>query len=711
MIYVDDIRWVNFLSTGDHGVTMTIDGNLATIITGTNGAGKSTLLDAICYNWFGKAYRKAKLSQLVNTVNKKKLYTETNFRVGSKKIKVIRGMKPTVFEIYIDGDLQDQDGESKDYQAILEGILNINYKAFCQIVILGSANYEPFMDLKLGDRREVIENLLDISVFTQMNKLLKAKVKALEADLTTFSHEAKLIETQHKLKVEFRDEKAKEQQGRKDDLEAEKKKFLNLIQENDVELKKAVDEIENLKFDEVETKYNEVVERLRKLATKIANTETKLESAKDAIATAGVELKKEELKEAPLAEHIQALIDDIAKIEEDPNEIEKEIVKHNKEISSLEHNNKVHQSEIDDETQQIEHFEDLVMCTECGQDIDEEFKKKKLKSLKDSIKERTKIKAENALRIDELNETVLRISEVMNRKNTLSQELREKEIEAKGVKDLLISHQNTITNNTNNITEFEKTLKEQQDTLKVGESARDSMDYDTIKATHTILVNDRTRLTSAKSNLDTNLERVEKELSKLANSIDLDELDQEIAELAKTFDIHNTKVADTKDQLEDYRLVAISLKDDGIKTRIIRHYLPHINETVNEYLDKFDFPVSMIFDENFNEKILSRHRDNFSYSLFSEGEKARINLALMFTWRSVAMMKNRNAMNFIIFDEVFDGSMDGAGGDSFMKIIQDTKKKGSVLVISHDDEIKSAVGFDRVIEAYKIDGFSHHKEY
>lgn len=709
MVTLDDLGWWNFLSTGTHGVQMQINSNIATIITGTNGAGKSTFLDALCYNWFGKPYRKVNLPQLVNMINKKKMLTESNFRIGDKKLRVIRGMKPAKFEIYIDDVLVDQDSKTGDYQSILESYLKINYKSFCQIVLLGSANYKPFMDLALGDRREVIENLLDISVFTDMNKILKGRVKALEGDLITFKHETEVAKTAHDLKSSFRDEKQKEQKGRKDDLDVELKGYQDGLLTVEGTKKKVTDDIAALAYAKTKEIFDSCVKKLTEIANKISNNEIKIETGNSAITKAKEGLTTQEDKTKAIAKEIKRLKAEIKKLGDNAKVVvDLEAKKTLK--TDINHRQKTIDSELIEVQNQIDYYENVEQCGECGQHVDDKFKGEKLAKLSDSVTMYTDETSTNVTDLIDIDKTIADMDKKVKAHTALTQSLRDEEIGLTGVQNLLQSHKNTITQQEQTIKDAETIITESKKVQLVGEQTRDGLNHDDAMAKNTILVADGVRYDADIKTTKESIVRVEGELKKLEDTIDYVVLDKEISDLHKKMSDTASRVVDVSEQLENYALVALALKDDGIKTKIIRHYLPHINETLNNFLDAFGFPVSFMFDENFKEKLLSRHRDNFSYSLFSEGEKARINLALMFTWRSIAMMKNRNAINIIIFDEVFDGSMDEAGGEAFMEIIQDAKRKGSVFVISHDDDIKSAVGFDRVIEAYKTDQFSYHRE-
>jgi len=547
MIIFDDIEYKNFLSTGNIPVKINMSGSKASIITGTNGNGKSTFLDALIFCLFGKPFRKVRLAQLINNINNSDMLVTCNFRIGDFKYKVVRGIKPAVFEIYADGKLIPQPARTKDYQTILENdILNFNYKSFTQIVILGSASFVPFMQLPLASRREIIENILDIGIFSQMNEILKGTTIVLKEEIDQKRHKLDFIKNEYKLKLEFYNDKVKNRDQRIFDIEdkiLEYEKDIQVIQEDRAILIEIRDEKEKKLVD----------------GGSIRETITDLEKA-------------------------------IFKLKSDVKRWKKE----------------------------LNFYKKHAHCPKCDQKIDDEYKKTKTDSIKKDIEE-----AQNLIKL-----------------HNQSKE----------------SYENVLDDNEKVVFEYNK-LYSDVEHLHVLESIKSELVENLKKELRTI------------TDSDDDVDAIKIEIDQLVIDIkDLDVLLQKKIHIAHY-----------------YSIVHQILKDDGVKTRIINQYLPMINNTINKYLNMLDFSINFIFDGNFNESIYSQHMSDFTYHSFSEGEKSRIDLALLFTWREIALEKSRNATNLLIFDEILDGSLDNDGVENFMSIISADKNVSNVFVISHKD--------------------------
>jgi len=562
MILFRKIRWRNFLSTGNYFTELQFDKSPNTLIVGQNGAGKSTMLDALCFALFGKPFRSVNKPQLLNSINGKDCVVEVEFDTGNKSYKIVRGIKPNIFEIWCDGVMINQEAAVRDYQEHLEKfIIKLNYKSFTQIVILGSASFTPFMQLSPGDRRTIIEDLLDIQIFSAMNNILKDKAIN-NKDLTT----------NKKYDIELGQQK----------YDLQKKHLDGLKQNNEEKVKEYEGEIANNTL---------TISTLASQIEEFSNNVTELQVLVDAKDETDVKVKK------------------ITKLE---SQIEINLSKFRKDISFFQHN--------DD-------------CPTCRQAIAMEFKEKELTSLNTKVgecdhglKELEKKLLEEQAKLNVINET-------------------QKKIQALQIK--------IATNNTS-ITETNKYIK---------------------------------RLEKQLEELKTNTTSTEKEEQELSNINDtLKELKQHLCDLI--------------DEKAYYEVAAGLLKDTGIKTKIIKQYLPIINKLVNKYLASFDFFVNFNLDESFKETIKSRHRDDFTYASFSEGEKQKIDLALLFSWRAVAKLKNSANTNLLILDEVFDSSLDANGTEYLMNILH-MLEGTNVFVISHkgdilQDKFRSVIRFEKV---------------
>ena len=539
MIRLKVVRWRNFLSTGNQFLEVNLDKEPMTLIVGKNGAGKSTLIDAITFSLFGKPFKKINKGQLMNTVNEKDLVTEIEFSIGKTEWKVRRGIKPALFEIYNNGNIINQDAKSTDYQKYLEDkILKLNFKSFTQIVVLGSASFVPFMQLSANDRRVIIEDILDIGIFSVMKNLLKDRSILLKEELSETEYEIKLLQEKIKLHEKHIEElKSKSDTKRKSDLDK--------IEETQREITKLNEEIDD---------HQDLVVSLMK---SIADE------------------KESHEKNSSLDKYKSQINKNLKKLNKDKR-----------------------------------FFEEKENCPTCEQDIDETFKKNKLNDVTDDIEEmqdglgKLETEIENVcLRLEEIRECNKKI------------QAEENEIRSKNT--YIKSHNKFITH-----------LHEE---------------------------------------LNNKIEDVD------AGKITI--LNSELNESKET----RSKYAEQK---RYYDILGTILNDKGIKTRIIRKYLPVINNHVNMYLKDMDFFVNFQLDENFQETIKSRHRDDFSYYSFSEGEKKRIDIALLLTWRYIAAMRNSVNVNLLILDEVFDASLDQAGVDDLMKLFH-LLDKTNLFIISH----------------------------
>jgi len=566
MILFKTIRYKNFLSTGNHFTEFNLTENSTTLIIGSNGAGKSTVLDALTFTLFGKPFRKINKPQLLNTVNDKDCVAEVDFSIGSIEWKVKRGIKPSVFEIYQNGRLLDQSSSSIDQQRWFEQtVLKMNYKSFTQIVILGSSTFVPFMQLTAANRREVIEDLLDIKIFSSMNTIIKDKLRLVKDDV----HTLHLTKESIKDKVEMQNNFIEELENRGNaNINVNKGKIAKLDAEVDIHMKEnAVLEENIFKYTKEQEYVIGATEKLRKLGN---------------------------LK---------------GKISE--------------KVSSI--------------TKEHKFFSENTVCPTCTQSIDENFRINRIDDAQNKAKELQSgyIELEEAIKEEETRERHF---------ITLSKE---------------------ISKLTNDIS---------QNNIKISGCHRQIRDLE-----HEIQV-----LTENLANRNSEHEKLETFKQKLKNT---------------------EKDLDSKRDLTRYYEFSYNLlKDGGVKTQIIKKYLPLINQQVNRYLQMMDFYINFTLDEEFNETVQSPIHEDFTYASFSEGEKMRIDLALLFTWREVAKHKNSVNTNLLIMDEVFDSSLDGFGTDDFLKIIRFVLKNANIFVISHKDGLQDK--FDNVIRFEKVKGFS-----
>ena len=562
MIFFKSLKFKNFLSTGNYFTEIKFDEAPNTLVVGTNGAGKSTMLDALCFVLFGKAFRNINKPQLINSINQKDCIVECCFTIGKKEYRIVRGIKPGIFEIYLNGEILNQEAASRDYQEILEKqILKLNYKSFTQIVILGSASFTPFMQLSAADRRAIIEELLDIQIFSTMNSLLKEKVSLNKDEIT-----------ENKFAIELAEQ----------NYENQKTQIEKLKQNNENKVKEYEDEIA---------------------------------SSEGVIQTLHGDVNR-------LTSNVSVLTEQIS----GKSEVENKVKKLNKLESQIETN-------LSKFRRDIHFFEGNDSCPTCRQTIAMEFKETELSSIANKVKE-----CEHGL----------------------------SQLEAK-----LLQEQDKL----NAISEFQKQI--QQLNIQIAQKNT------TITETNKYIGKIRKEIQTLKDN-KTNLDL---ENSKLKESED------KLTEL-------NSQKKKLIEEKAEYEVASILLKDTGIKTKIVKQYLPVINKLVNKYLATLDFFVNFNLDESFKETIKSRHRDEFSYASFSEGEKQRIDMALMLTWRAVAKMKNSTNTNLLILDEVFDSSLDANGTEYLMNLLH-ILEDVNLFVISHkgdilQDKFRNVIRFDKV---------------
>ncbi len=562
MITFRSIAWQNFLSTGNSPNKVLLNKSTTTLIIGKNGEGKSTILDALCFSLFGKPFRNINKNQLINSINGKKCIVEIEFSIGSKEYKIIRGIKPNIFEIWQNGELLNQDAASRDYQKILEQqILKLNYKTFTQVVILGSASFVPFMQLPPGQRREVIEDILDIRIFSTMNQLLKEKAQETKDEIIRIENEIK---------------------SAKDKVESQQ----TLIQ----------------------TISNAKAESIKAVQTKIDANNAQISTTQSEIDNIVAEITT-----------LKARITGKEKLSEDIEKAKQLKTKLDEKVETCEHN--------------AEFFTEHDVCPSCSQDIPEDHKQKIIHDLHNKMQENNK-------KISDLQGALTTLTTKLEDINTIIDEITTKNID--------------LSTKNSTVTLLNKQIKD----------------------------------------LETEIE---------TNRADTTNLDEEKAKLKQLAKDALDKIT-TKNSLQETRnleeVASILLKDTGIKTAIIREYLPVMNKLINKYLNSMDAYIHFELDEAFNEIVKSRHRDDFTYASFSEGEKMRIDLAILFTWRQIAKMKNSVNTNLLILDEIFDSSLDTAGTDYFLTLMNSFGENSNIFVISHKgdqlfDKFRSVIKFEK----------------
>ena len=566
MILFECIRWKNFLSTGNQFTELSFTEHTTTLILGTNGTGKSTMLDALTFSLFGKPFRKINKPQLVNSVNEKDCLVEVEFSIGGTKWKVVRGIKPNTFEIWRNNSLLDQSASAIDQQKWFEqNVIKMNYKSFTQIVILGSSNFIPFMQLPTNSRREVIEDLLDIKIFSSMNVILKEKIRQVKEEVKVFQLKKESLEDKVKMQKNFIEElesraaeNIKKKESEISELLVEENKFMN-------ENIKIVEELDD--FNKVLNSYVGATDKLRKLG----NLKGKISNK----------------------------------------------------VSTI--------------TKEHKFFTENTVCPTCDQAIEETFRINRINDAQTKAKE-----LQSGYK--ELEEAIKEEEERERQFTTLSQEISKLN--------------NDISQNNARISGCQRQIRSLESEVQ--------------------------KLTDQLANRNTEHEKLETFKKNLKTTYD--------------------ELVSKKDTINYYDFSYSLLKDGGVKSKIIKKYLPLINQQVNRYLQMMDFYINFTLDEEFSETVQSPIHENFSYSSFSEGEKMRIDLALLFTWREVARMKNSVNTNLLIMDEVFDSSLDGFGTEEFMKIIRFVIKDANIFIISHKESLYDK--FLHVTKFEKVKGFS-----
>jgi len=560
-IIFESVRYKNILSTGNAWTEVQLNRSKSTLIIGDNGAGKSTMLDALTFALYGKPFRNIKKNQLINSVNGKGLEVEARFTIGGNKYLISRGIKKNKFEIYKNGEMLNQDASVRDYQGYLEDtILKLNYKSFGQVVVLGSSTFVPFMQLKAGERREVIEDLLDIQIFTVMNTLLKDRLSENKSSIIEIKHKIELLNNQIVSSKTHNESLRKLREGEVDKLKEKLREQIAIVEAEQ---------------ESVDTLIQEVVD---------------------------------------LGEDITDKADTKAKLKE-LQELDRELLSKHRAL-----------------TKEVEFYHDHDNCPTCKQGIDHEFKEETITSHSTKTAEIESARQEIRSKSDKLD---MRIDEIDDVENVIS---------AKNMQ-----------------------MSEHRVAKKIAMSSCKALKEDLVGA------------------------------EKQATEVD----SQEILALEGELQDHHGDQTTLFDEKETLGVVSSMLKDGGIKTRIIKQYVPVMNKLINKYLSAMDFFVQFELDENFNETIRSRFRDVFSYSSFSEGEKLRIDLALLFTWRAVAKLRNSVSTNLLIMDEIMDSSLDTSGTEEFLKIIQDLTADSNIFIISHKgdqlfDKFHSVIRFEKV---------------
>ena len=568
MIHFEKLRYKNFLSTGNNFTEIDFEKAPTTLVVGQNGAGKSTMLDAISFGLFGKPHRKISKMQLVNSVNQKGTVVEVEFRIGKKQFKIVRTIKPNKFEVWIDGNMANQNSHVTDYQAMLEkNILKLNHKSFHQIVVLGSSSFIPFMQLSSQQRRGVIEDLLDINMFSIMNQLLKEKISILREKITQNENDINLVDSKINAQKKYlRDIASVNAQFRKEkeDMIVSTQEDIRVLNDKNIELTKQVDR------------------------------------------------------------SLQPAIDMQSSVIKIKDKFEETVANINAQFKVVKKEHKF--------------FSENDECPTCSQEIDLKLKREKIKTTKK--------------RLDDL--------KVGLDKSGIERENYNKSIQLfQDTIDDCARYNSEISGNTKTIDKLNKVID------------------------------------SLKNEID----------SKIESSGDLSDANADLEEYRKQKENHQDEKYKLNEQFSYHQVSGELLRDTGIKSKIIKQYLPVINKLTNQYLQTLDFFVHFDLDESFVETIRSRHRDAFTYDSFSEGEKQRIDLSLLFTWRQIAKMKNSVATNLLVLDETFDSSLDMEGVDNLMKILYTLQEDTKVFVISHKGELEDSI-FDRKIEFVKDKNFS-----
>ena len=568
MITFKTISWKNFLSTGNDPIKIQLDRTPTTLIVGQNGAGKSTLLDALSFGLFGKPHRDINKGQLINSINGKGSEVEVEFEIGGSEFKIVRGIKPNKFEIWQNGNLINQASNVRDYQKFLEqNILKLNHKSFHQVVVLGSSSFVPFMQLPAWSRRAVIEDLLDINIFSKMNMLLKERNAKIREELTDINHQIDIAKT----KIDGQSKYIKNLQELNEDQIEKKHESINIHKE---EIKKLFEESKTL--------------------------------SKDLVSMLSVEEKKN-----------------------------RDLLKKSSQLESYGLNFK---SKMIDLVKESKFYEENDQCPTCDQEIEESKKAEKIAYVKEKARE--------------LQSAELDLDKEIS---TLKREATE------------------VTNHINELRQRQQKINSNNDSITL---------------------------------LQKEIDKVQAEISKLSGQTgDVSKAKKDLSSMRKGKDKATEKKLEYVEERTYNEVIGEMLKDTGIKTKVIKQYLPVMNRLINQYLQVLDFFVSFHLDENFDETIRSRHRDSFNYASFSEGEKQRIDLSLLFTWRQIAKMKNSASSNLLVLDETFDSSLDHDGIDNLMKILNTLDDNSNTFIISHKGDVLQDK-FRSKIEFFKHKNFS-----
>jgi len=568
MIHFKSCEWKNFLSTGNDPIKILLDRSPTTLIVGQNGAGKSTLLDALSFGLFGRAHRDINKSQLINSINGKGSVVTVEFSTGGSDFKIVRGIKPNKFEIWQNGNMINQASNVRDFQQFLEqNILKLNHKSFHQVVVLGSSSFIPFMQLPAWSRRQVIEDLLDINIFSKMNMLLKERNAKIKEELTDINHQIDIAKT----KIDSQS--------------------------------KYIKSLQSLNKDQIEGKQSSIDVHKSEISKLF-------EESKD------------------LSKNLTA---SISSEEKSSQELLKKISEMNS--YDMQFNNKIH-----DMVEESRFYEENDNCPTCDQEIDEELKSKKIKAVKNKAKE------------------------IQTAKDELQQKITEVKV-----------NQQEVAQNLNKLRQKQQKINSNNDSISL---------------------------------LQKEIDKIQKEINNLQGQTgDVKKAKTELNNFRKKNEQHIEKKLEYVEERTYNEVIGEMLKDTGIKTKVIKQYLPVMNRLINQYLQVLDFFVSFHLDESFNETIRSRHRDSFNYASFSEGEKQRIDLSLLFTWRQIAKMKNSAATNLLVLDETFDSSLDVDGVDNLMKILDTLDEGSNTFIISHKGDVLENK-FRSKIEFFKEKNFS-----
>jgi len=568
MIHFKSCEWQNFLSTGTDPIKILLDRSPTTLIVGQNGAGKSTLLDALSFGLFGKAHRDINKSQLINSINGKGTVVTIEFDIGGSSFKVVRGIKPNKFEIWQNGNMINQASNARDYQQFLEqNILKLNHKSFHQVVVLGSSSFIPFMQLPAWSRRQVIEDLLDINIFSKMNMLLKERNAKIREEISDISHQIDITKT----KIESQNKYIKSLQSLNKDQIVNKQKSMDV---HKGEIKK-------------------LFEESKEMSTNLTAS--------------------------------------ISSEEKSSQELLKKISEMNS--YDMQFNNKIH-----DMVEESRFYEENDNCPTCDQEITEDLKQNKISSIKDKAKE------------------------IQTAKSELQQKITEVKV-----------NQQEVAQNLNKLRQKQQKINSNNDSIAL---------------------------------LQKEIDKIQKEINTLQGQTgDVKKAKTELNDYRKKNEQHIEKKLEYVEERTYNEVIGEMLKDTGIKTKVIKQYLPVMNRLINQYLQVLDFFVSFHLDENFNETIRSRHRDSFNYASFSEGEKQRIDLSLLFTWRQIAKMKNSASTNLLVLDETFDSSLDVDGVENLMKILDTLDEGSNTFIISHKGDVLENK-FRSKIEFFKDKNFS-----